>query len=211
MYSYPNILLLVIFWVFIAWLIIFPKGFLRFFIGVLALILLIWLLVQTSPVQNFISRKVAAKLSTDLRTTVKIGSVDFSLFDKMNLNNTLILDQRKDTLLHAGALKLRITDWFFFKQNIELKYIGLEDAVIKQQRTDSIWNYQFLIDHFTSPNKAKKHSKKIVLKIQKLDLKNVMYLKNDAWYGKKMLLKTGSLVIDADNIDVTKNLILINS
>src|SRR6185295_937447 len=110
-----------------------------------------------------------------------------------------------------GALKLRITDWFFLKQNIELKYIGLEDAVVKQQRSDSIWNYQFLIDHFTSPQKSKKHSKKIILKIQKVDLKNVMYLKNDLWLGQKTVLKTGSLVVDADNIDITKNLILINS
>jgi len=211
MYSYPNILLLVIFWVFIAWLIIFPKGFLRFFIGVLALILLIWLLVQTSPVQNFISRKVAAKLSTDLRTTVKIGHVDFSLFDKMDLNNTLILDQHKDTLLKAGALKLRITDWFFFKQNIELKYIGLEDAVIRQQRIDSIWNYQFLIDHFSSPNKAKKQSKNIVLKIQKVDLKNITYIKDDYWVGQRAVIKAGSVLIDADNIDISQNIILINS
>jgi translocation-and-assembly-module (TAM) inner membrane subunit TamB-like protein len=210
-FVWPNALLLAIIFVLIIFLIVWPKIFLRFFIGVIAFLLLIWLLIQTSPVQNLIADKVAKKFSKDLNTTVKIGSVDFSLFDKMNLNNTLILDQRKDTLLNAGALKLRITDWFFLKQNIELKYIGLEDAVIKQQRTDSIWNYQFLIDHFTSPKKAKRNSKKIVLKIQKLDLKNVLYLKNDAWYGKKMMLKTGSLLVDADNIDITKNLILINS
>ena len=134
-----------------------------------------------------------------------------SLFDKMDLNNTLILDQHKDTLLKAGSLKLRITDWFFLKQNIELKYIGLEDAVINQQRTDSVWNYQFLIDHFTKPQKSKKHSKKIILKIQKIDLKNVVYNKYDGWNGQHMVLKTGSFLLDADNIDITKNLILINT
>ena len=208
---WPNIILLLIICLLIAFLILWPKIFLRFFIGVLACVILVWLLIQTSPVQNFIAGKIAAKLSKDLNTTVSIGHVDFSLFDKMNLGNTLILDQHKDTLLNAGALKLRITDWFFLKQNIELKYIGLEDAVIKQQRTDSVWNYQFLIDHFASPEKSKKNSKKIVLKIQKLDLKNVLYLKNDVWLGKKLLLKTGSLLVDANNIDISKNLILIDS
>ena len=211
MLAWPNAFLLIILWLLIAFLLIWPKIFLRFFIGVIALILLVWLLVQTSPVQNLIADKVAAKLSKQLNTTVKIGSVDLSLFDKMDLNNTLILDQHKDTLLRAGSLKLRITDWFFLKQNIELKYIGLEDAVVNQQRTDSIWNYQFLIDHFTKPQKSRKHSKKIVLKIQKIDLKNVVYNKNDKWYGQRTVLKTGSLLLDADNIDITKNLILINS
>ncbi len=211
MLVWPNAILLSIICLLIIFLLLFPKTFLRFIIGVLAFMLLVWLLIQTSPVQNFIARKVATKLSKDLNTTVKIGRVNFSLFDKMDLNNTLILDQHKDTLLDAGSLKLRITDWFFFKENIELKYIGLEDAIVKQQRTDSIWNYQFLIDHFTSPNKARKQSKKIVLKIQKLDLKNVVYLKNDVWLGKKTVLKAGSLLVDADNIDITQNLILINS
>ncbi len=171
---------------------------------------MIWLLIQTSPVQNYIVKKLIIRLSKDLNTTVKIGSVDFSLFDKMNLNNTLVLDQHKDTLLKAGSLKLRITDWFFLKQNIELKYIGLEDAVINQSRTDSVWNYQFIIDHFSKP-KSKNQSKKIVLKIQKIDLKNVVYNKHDAWLGHNAVLKTGSFLLDADTIDLSQNLMLINS
>ncbi|HYK47413.1 MAG TPA: translocation/assembly module TamB domain-containing protein [Parafilimonas sp.] len=184
---------------------------LRVLAGLLALILLVWLLIQTEPVQNFIVSKIANKLSKDLHTTVKIGHVDLSLFDRMDLDNTLILDQSKDTLLKAGSLKLRITDWFFFKQNIELKYIGLEDAVIKQQRTDSLWNYQFIIDHFSSAQQSKKQSKKIVLQIQKIDLKNVVYVKNDQWNGQKLTIRTGSLLLDAENIDLSKNLILIKS
>lgn len=210
-YIWPNLLLLIILYVLTAFLLLWPKIFLRFIIGFFALLLLVWLLIQLSPVQNYIAGKVASKLSADLKTTVQIGEVNFSLFDKMNLNNTFILDQHKDTLLKAGSLKLRITDWFFLKRNIELKYIGLEDAVINQQRSDSTWNYQFLIDHFSSPDKAKRQSKNIVLKIQKLDLKNVVYIKNDLWRGQKTILKTGSLLVDADNIDISRNLILINS
>ncbi len=186
------------------------KIFLRIIVGLLAFILLIWLLIQTAPVQNYIIKKLTTKLSKDLNTTVKIGSVDFSLFDKMDLNNTLVLDQHKDTLLKAGSLKLRITDWFFLKQDIELKYIGLEDAVINQWRTDSVWNYQFIIDHFSQP-KSKTHSKKIVLKVQKIDLKNVVYNKHDEWLGQNAVLKTSSFLLDADNIDISQNLLLINS
>jgi len=207
----PNATLLIISGLLILFMLLWPKIFLRVLIGAVAFIILIWLFIQTSPVQNFIAEKVATKLATDLHTTVKIGHVNFSLFDKMDLDNTLILDRNNDTLLKAGSLKLRITDWFFFKKNIELKYIGLEDAVIKQQRSDSTWNYQFLIDYFSSPDKAKNQSKKIVLKIQKIDLKNIVYIKNDNWEGQRTILKTGSLVVDADNVDVTKGVVLINS
>ncbi len=65
-----------------------------------------------------------------------------------------------DTLLYAGDLKLRITDWFFFKKKAELKYIGLENAIVKFQRTDSIWNNQFLFDYFSSTDTSRQFKKR---------------------------------------------------
>src|SRR6478672_3013849 len=98
----------------------------RILLGLLGFILLLWLLIQTSPVQNFIVGKITKRLSNDLKTNVHIGHVNLSLFDKVNLEDVLIQDRNKDTLLSAGAVKLRMTDWFFLKNKIVLKYIGLE-------------------------------------------------------------------------------------
>ena len=64
----------------------------------------------------------------------------------------LIEDQQGDTLLYANDMKVRITDWFIFKKQAELKYIGLDDAIIKFQRKDSLWSQQFLFDYFSSPS-----------------------------------------------------------
>ncbi len=64
----------------------------------------------------------------------------------------LVLDRNKDTLLYAGTARVSITDWFFFKDNITLKYIGLDDATVNLKRSDSTWNYQFLVDYFSSPS-----------------------------------------------------------
>ncbi len=111
-----------------------------------------WLLIQTTPVQNFLVHQVTKKLSGDLNTTVKIKHVNFALFNSMLLQGTLIQDHNKDTLLYAGSVKVNITDWFFFKDKIELEYIGLQDAVVHLNRTDRIWNYQFLIDYFSGPS-----------------------------------------------------------
>ncbi|MEO9210338.1 MAG: hypothetical protein ABI208_04525, partial [Ginsengibacter sp.] len=94
--------------------------------------------------------KVTQRLSKDLNTTVSIKHIDLQLFDKMLLEGTLVLDRKKDTLLYAGKVKVNITDWFFFKNDIVLNYIGLDDAIINLNRTDSIWNYQFLMDYFSS-------------------------------------------------------------
>ncbi len=115
--------------------------------------------------------------------------------------------------MYAGKLKVRITDWFFWKDKADLKYIGLEDAVIKQQRKDSVWNFRFLVDYFSSPNakpKPKTNKKGLQLNLKKVDLKNVDYLKNDEWVGERMHVKVGSMLLDADNIDFNKNIYQVN-
>ena len=71
----------------------------------------------------------------------------------MSIEGLLLEDQKHDTLVYAGTAKVNITDWFFFKDNATLKYIGLTDAVVNINRTDSVWNYQFLIDYFSIPKK----------------------------------------------------------
>ena len=171
---------------------------------------MIWLLLQTEPVQNFIVGKTTAFLSKELKTTVEIDHVSFVLFNKMDLDKMLIRDRRQDTLLYAGSVRVRITDWFFLRSKADLKYIGLEDAVIHQQRKDSTWNFQFLIDYF-STSKQKDTTNKIELDIQKVDLKNVVYVKTDEWLGNKLIIKTMSMVLDAEKMDFVQNQYAINT
>jgi len=196
-----------------------PRLGARILLSLLGLVLLVWLLIQTEFVQNIIIGKVTAKLSRELKTEVRISKVSLSLFNRLNLEGTLVRDQKKDTLLYAGKLKVRVTDWFFFKDKIDLKYAGLEDAVIKMQRKDSVWNYQFIADYFspkdtagikpaTKDSAAKK--KAIALNVLKVDFKNVTFLNNDEWVGSRMLVKVGSMILDADTIDLNKKLFKIN-
>ncbi len=49
----------------------------------------------------------------------------------MKLNGVLVKDLKGDTLLSSGQVRVNITDWFFFKDKIELKYIGLTDTYIR--------------------------------------------------------------------------------
>ena len=85
------------------------------------LILIALLLIQTDWGQNLIIKQVTRKLSKDLNTEVSIKRISIDFFDKLNLEGALIRDQKKDTLLYAGKLKTQVTDWFFLKDEIELK------------------------------------------------------------------------------------------
>ncbi len=171
-----------------------------FFLSLLFLLLGIWIFVQSPVGQNWISHQITKRLSKDLQTNISISHVRFSLFNNMHLQGVLVEDHHNDTLLYAGEVKLLITDWFFFKDNIVLKYIGLENAVIHTQRSDSTWNYQFLLDYFTSPSSGGKKGG-TELNLEKIELKNIAYRKKDDWLGQEMVVAFSSLTLDAKNVD----------
>lgn len=189
----------------------FKKILLWFFLSVLFLLIAAWIFIQTPFGQNWIVSKVTTRLSKDLNTRIEIKHVNFSFFNKMDLEGLMVEDHNQDTLLYAGDAQVRITDWFFFKKNVELKYIGLENAVIHMNRKDSIWNYQFLVDYF-SPSKPGSPKKQggTNLNIKILDLKNVAFIKKDEWLGQNMTIAFGSLALDANNISISDKQVDLN-
>jgi len=181
-------------------------------LGIFGFLILLVLLLQTDYVQNIIIGEVTKQLSKDLNTEVSIKHVSFSFFDKLDLDGTLIRDNKKDTLLYAGTMKVRVTDWFFLKDNIDLKYIGLENALIDLNRKDSVWNYQFIIDHFARNDTVKSTpGKSIILNLQKVDLKKVRFVQHDEWIGQTMTVKVGSMLADIDKTDFKKNSVVVNN
>jgi hypothetical protein len=170
---------------------------------------LAFIAIQTTFVQNWLVGIATKKLSKALGTEVRIQKVNFTLLNKVNLDGTLVRDKQKDTLLYAGALKLRITDWFFLKDSADLKYIGLDDAYVNINRKDSTWNFQYIIDHFASP-KSSGNKNGITLNLKKLELNNIRFIKNDEWRGEKMIAQLNSLLLDADNINLNKGIFSIN-
>jgi hypothetical protein len=176
---------------------------LRVFLALLLLLVLTWSFLQTGWGQNWLAHQVTKRLSKDLQTHINIKNVSFSFFDKMDLEGVLVEDQKNDTLISAGKIQVRITDWFFFKDKAELKYIGLEDAAIYLNRKDSVWNYHFLEKYFSSTDTSTKKKAGIQFDLKKVVMKNVVFIKRDAWIGNDMVASFKSLDMDANEISLT--------
>lgn len=178
--------------------------------------MLIVVLVNFTPVQNFIVGRATSILSKKLKTTVKIKHVRLDLLNHINLEGIYIEDQNKDTLLYAGQVQGRITDWFVFKNGVPvIKYIGLKDAYANLYRTKDSdqWNYQFVVDAFSSNKKAdttKKKSNDFNIDLEEVDIERVRFNMNDAWVGSDMVFVVGSFSIDAKTVDLQKRIIDIN-
>lgn len=181
-------------------------------LSITLLVLLLLGLLHTDWGQNFLVTQVTKRLSRDLQSRISINNVEVGFFNRMSLGGVLVEDQKRDTLLYAGAVQVRITDWFFLQNEAELKFIGLEDALIKLQRTDSVWNYRFIQDYFTTPGtKQQKKKAGIDFDLKKVELRNVAIIQKDGWIGRNLTVRIGQMDLDANEISLAKKKIDINS
>ena len=171
--------------------------------GLLLLLLLLWGTLQTEWGQNWLARQVTKKLSKDLQTHISIRHVRFHFFDKMDLDSVYIEDQKKDTLLFAGMVQVRITDWFFLKDRAVLEYLGLSNAVVHFNRTDSVWNYNFLGKYFASSDTTTKKKSGISFDLKKVVMDRVAFFQKDAWAGADLTASVTHLDLDAREISLT--------
>ncbi|HOW31502.1 MAG TPA: hypothetical protein PLP88_08040, partial [Bacteroidales bacterium] len=65
-----------------------------------------YLLLRLSPVQTFITAKVARSLSEKLGTEVTVGGVDISWFLNISIEDLKIRDRHHKTLIAAHNIKL---------------------------------------------------------------------------------------------------------
>ncbi|WP_205511689.1 translocation/assembly module TamB domain-containing protein [Longitalea arenae] len=127
------------------------KIFLWIFVG----LLLIAVLVQTPPVQNFARQKVQAWLQTKLGTRVEIGRLRIGFPSSVVLDRIYLEDKTKDTLLYGGRIKVNIAMLKLLQNEVRIGDLRLQGmtAKIKRQLPDTVYNFQFLIDAFVVENK----------------------------------------------------------
>ncbi|WP_118951305.1 translocation/assembly module TamB domain-containing protein [Taibaiella helva] len=180
------------------------------------IILILVILVNFTPVQNFIAQKAVGYLSDKLGTKVTLKHVRIDLLNAATLEGLYIQDKQGDTLLYAGEARLRITDWFFLKDKPVISYVGLKQAYanLHRGRNSDQWNYQFIIDAFVSKedkSSKKKKEGKLNLDLRDVELQQVRFHMVDEWSGSDMIGELGSFAIHARQIDFTKKIIDVRS
>jgi len=169
-----------------------------------------WSALHLTVVQNWLVGKVTKGLSEKLHVKVEIKHIDLDFFDKLDLKGLYVEDQKKDTLVYAGSVTISITDWFFLKDKATIHTLELSDATVNLNRTDTVWNYQFLVDYFSSAKKSTDSSGGIALDLKELTLRNIAFNQVDKWKGKDMLGSLKSLVLTADTFNLEQQLISIS-
>ncbi len=172
----------------------------------LALILIALVALRTSTVQTWLVGIASKNLSKSLGNEVSVAHVGISFFDKMNIEGIMVRDEKKDTILYVGSLKVNITDYFFTKYKTDIKYLELNDALIRIERKTIKWNYQFIADYFKSDKKDTASAKDNV-GLKNIVLHNVRFEQDDHWRGELMHVKVGDMSVTVKDFNlVTKKL-----
>ncbi|MEN9523876.1 MAG: hypothetical protein RL065_2253 [Bacteroidota bacterium] len=168
--------------------------------------------ISQPSTQSWLIKKTTSYLSNKLNTEVSIESVDADLFQKLILENVLIRDKQKDTLLFAHQLKLNLTDVVLLDKKFTLNHIQLNDVKLNvyKPKGDTVFNYQFIIDAFASGEKSNSSTTNFNLKLKKINLQNIVVNYNDA---DEEILNTAlnQLDINVEKLDFKKKLLSVES
>lgn len=127
---------------------------LKTLLSVLAFLVIVILLIQTPPVQNFVRKKTVAWLEKKLDTRIEVERIFIGLPKNIILEGLYVEDRKGDTLLYGGKLKANINLLrLIFNNETDFRNIELKDmtAKIRRDLPDTVFNFQFIVDAFAPP------------------------------------------------------------
>lgn len=173
------------------------------------LLIVLYFVLQSPFVQNWLVGKATAFLSEELQTTVRLDRIDVGLFDNVILEGLYVEDRNQDTLLFARELRASLETNFFSILNNRLNFdeITLSSVQLRLKRPagQAENNLQFILDYFAKPRAAGKPPAPFHLRIKNLWLFNIVFSNQDEVSGQKMRFTLPKGNIRIHSFDVGKN------
>ena len=187
------------------------KAFTVLTISLLGLAITAFLLLQHPKVQNYVAGKIVQRLSSKLDTKISISGIDVGFY-KIKLYDFYMEDQQQDTLLYAQGLSLNYDAFRLFSRDVNIKYLELNQAKVflKRLKGQENFNYQFIIDAYSSDTKSGNKGGDWDLNLQKALLRNVSFLYLDEPRREKITIALQSTELDMEETDLSNNIIRAN-
>ncbi|HEX8331420.1 MAG TPA: hypothetical protein VF622_02290 [Segetibacter sp.] len=186
------------------------RGFAIFLLSIIGLVLLILILIQTAPVQNFARGKAVAFLENKLKTRVEIGRIDIDFPKKIVLEDIYIEDRQKDTLIAGHQLKVDIDMFKLISSEIQINEINLNGVTtkIKRQLPDTTFNFQFIADAFapadtTTTKTTPADTSALKMAIEKIIIDKTRLVYTDVVTGNDMNVYINHFDTDITTFDPT--------
>ncbi len=123
------------------------------------------LILRIPEVQTFMVKRILGHFSEKLQSSMTLGSIEYTFFNKLSINDLLIRDQNNDTLIYSQRIEAGINRLDFTGKTIKLGRVELFKPVFAII-TDSIgvMNLKWYLDLLGSPkDTAKKSTNKFLI------------------------------------------------
>lgn len=170
--------------------------------------LLIWVALQNSNVQDRIAHYLTDTLSKDLNTTLTIDDIEIDFFKTIDVKGIYFEDQSGDTLLYADHLYGDIAVFSLFNKKIILDEIELEGAKLNLDASSDISNFQFFLDYVAGDG-TPSTSQPWIFSMNGVDIKNsyINYLSD----GQTIKSYIKGLKANFEIFDIDQSIAKVNS
>lgn len=150
--------------------------------SLVVLLVVCFALLNTHAVQNWLKDVAVEMLSKKLHTTVEVDDVSVEYFSHdVKLRGLHIQDQQQRKMLDMESLVADVSMLPLLSGEVHVTDVELAgiDAHIYKNDSDSVANYQFLIDALASDHEVESKGKKLRLNVNDVDVERVNLTYND--------------------------------
>lgn len=128
--------------------------------------------------QTYVAKKAAAYLSKELNTTISLSGIYIKPFKSIVIEDLLVLDQQKDTILNTPKFLVNINQFSLKQRIIAINTVQINNGTFfLKSYKDRSTNLDFIIDYFDSgPTPVvKKKKKPFQISFDRIILNNINF------------------------------------
>lgn len=168
-------------------------------VSIIALIIILVVLIQFPPVQNFAKNKLVAYLQKKLQTEVSVERLRIDFPNAISLQKVFVADRAADTLLYGGEIAVDIRMFRLLKGEVSIGKVHLDEinGNIYRQPPDSTFNFQFIIDAFSDgKEKDPNDTSSVDISMNEIEINRSRFRYKDLYSGN-------DLDVDIDHFQTT--------
>ncbi len=177
--------------------------------GIFSFTLLLFLLLLLPPVQSILTNKASGWVREKFGIKIKIERLYVRPPETILLDGLYLQDEQKDTLLYAGKLRISAGLFDLFQKKINVKTLRIENLTAKMSRQtgDSVYNFQFIIDAFSSKTGKPKlpPEKPWTFDAGEILLRDIRFTMDDQYIGTFLTANLQKGRIETDKLDPAQN------
>ncbi len=175
------------------------------FLGIVFLLLAICLLLLRIPaVQNWLADKITRNLSEKTQTNIEVGHINLDIRKGFVLEDFLIEEADKDTLIYAKSLSTGLTSnlYSLFSNQLFLDHILLENAQINLERKkdETQTNLSSFLNKLGGSNTSTSNAEPMQVDLNALSLNQVSIQFNDEHNAQTLDFDLDNATIKFENI-----------